>query len=301
MPTKVSARRQRCQKRMRLSKQRYVPEQNLVFDEVARIVRDFDERKAQKIRNKELAKQQEERLSLAKYRRSQEKNNFYRVNQWTGLRDQPDDDDVSGRNWMTHLCLKRKRSKFPSDVMFLINQFLNWIPAGCWLTTKTGCTGCGVKFLDSCRLGTSVCSWECYEIELRNRILRDYDAFITAAIELFNQPLYVFNVFDIDYMVNSYKYEYNPVLYESYEEIVNWHVYWNTPREYYEQLDYYDKWGICDYSDVSSQSSFFDRMDLEEEIKQVKFDQAIQEYNDDIWTNYRSHWTEWHTHVFYTK
>ena len=284
MPTKVSARRQRGQKRMKLHRRPFDPEQKLINAELVIIRREHEKR----LRVKELARLEKIRLEKERQNRSTEVNSLVRANNWTGLRVQPDN-DKAGRNWTTYSCLKRRRKSFPSELMVLINQFLNWVPAGCWLTTDIGCSGCGIKFLDSQRLGTSVCSWQCYEIELRNRILSDYDMFVNDITD-------VTTLFDEDCPILTSKYKYNRVLYKNYDEILDWHLYWNTPREYYEQLDQCDKlWGICYYIDNDQLSVDTPLDSLIDDVKRVL---AVQEYSDDVWQIYRPHWTDRHVHVF---
>ena len=86
--------------------------------------------------------------------------NPYRLDMWTGLRYRPDSGE---RNWTTRFCLRYKNSEFPEDVLILINEYLNWVPAGCWSTEyDRGCNECGIRYIDNKKYGASVCSWQCY-------------------------------------------------------------------------------------------------------------------------------------------
>ena len=72
--------------------------------------------------------------------------------------------DPIGRNWTLYFCLKRN-SKFPVDIMSIINAFLNWIPAGCWFPQPAlyrSCFHCGIGFVYTRHLNC-VCSRSCLE------------------------------------------------------------------------------------------------------------------------------------------
>lgn len=81
---------------------------------------------------------------------------------FTGLAVQPR--DGFGFNWMTLICLKKKRCNFPTEVMLSINAFLNWIPAGCW-NKPSGCI-CGSMYIFRNRFEEIACSQQCFQVIL---------------------------------------------------------------------------------------------------------------------------------------
>lgn len=109
-----------------------------------------------------------------------EKYNLDRINLWTGRRYSIN--KSIGRNWMTYYCLKGiVKNTGPLDcIMYLINEFLNWIPAGCWKNAKIFTYSCLV-----CNCGTwgrnfinesvSFCSYECQEKNGRQTIINEQD------------------------------------------------------------------------------------------------------------------------------
>lgn len=105
---------------------------------------------------------------------------------YTNLRCCPSD-NIEGRNWMTFICLSKKYNGFPGDAMTIINQFLNWIPAGCWNNVVVNyCRECGIGFVLN-SIGYYMrrfCSFRCYEFKCRRSIIEDYD----ISIELFILP-----------------------------------------------------------------------------------------------------------------
>ena len=103
---------------------------------------------------------------------------------WYGLRKKPSDIGIEGYNWTTFYCLKRiTNGLFPDDIMTYINQYLNWIPAGCWKIKNNwlnmNCHQCDYFPFISMRHLYS-CSFDCYEKRMRNIILNDYSRFIKA-------------------------------------------------------------------------------------------------------------------------
>jgi hypothetical protein len=104
-----------------------------------------------------------------------EKYNLVRQNYWTGLRFP--DDRKSGYNWTLYYCLLRIVNNGPLDiVMHLINEFLNWIPAGCWRISKIyadSCEtcGCGCWGGNNILVPIDFCSFECLEKNKRNEII----------------------------------------------------------------------------------------------------------------------------------
>jgi len=105
-----------------------------------------------------------------------------RQNYWTGLR-QPVNDNIAGRNWMTYYCMLRKtKYNTPMDgIMFIINDFLNWIPAGCWYANiYNSCTQCKCSYwIKNIKIFPSkYCSYQCMEKNIRYEINEDRQKFI---------------------------------------------------------------------------------------------------------------------------
>lgn len=90
---------------------------------------------------------------------------------WTGQRTRLD--NIEGRNWATFICFRQK-NVIPSVAIELINQFLNWLPAGCWKNGKTNCMICSAPF---CAMSdyVNLCSWECIERKKRNDIMMEQE------------------------------------------------------------------------------------------------------------------------------
>lgn len=171
-----------------------------------------------------------------------EKYSVVRSKNWTGLRTQPDN-DIEGRNWMTFFCLKRLNKYFSGiKVMKLINEYLNWVPAGCWNHPKTltiGCTECGILFIDHDRLGTQVCSWQCYERYLRGIIEKDFDLFIANAKNVENDLDKYNNIESIEFEVNCYAPCFDNIFYEHQYDIIEWYVDRETFRRSAEESHRY--------------------------------------------------------------
>lgn len=119
-----------------------------------------------------------------------------RANYWTGLRcaiNKP-----IGRNWMTYYCIKRiTKNTGPLDcIMYLINEFINWIPAGCWKNTNIfpdSCTvcNCGSWGGDLIKVPIAYCSYQCLETDRRNDLFIEQNN-ITNLMTIFKQlPHYV--------------------------------------------------------------------------------------------------------------
>lgn len=131
-----------------------------------------------------------------KFNVNHERANLITVNLWTGLR-RPKD-GICGRNWMTYICLKRRTKQVtPLDgIMYLINEFLNWIPSGCWTEMYVGrhsyqkgtiphfyrgqCSWCGGGFYKSIIESGGYCSVQCEEIDNRDLYIVEYEAYVHA-------------------------------------------------------------------------------------------------------------------------
>ncbi len=82
-------------------------------------------------------------------------------------------------NITLYYCLLRKNSNYPIDCLFYnINEFLNWLPAGCWKSDNL-CIQCSCpRYLNSCDLEHyyyschtyMICSWNCLEKKCRSDI-----------------------------------------------------------------------------------------------------------------------------------
>lgn len=302
--------------------------------EIAAICNEIEKKKNQEIYKKEVLIKSHIRLDKEIGIRLFEINRIERINLWTGLR-YPPDLNFEGRNWTTAYCIRKKirTYNFPMDVMFIINQFLNWVPAGCWGSSTniyyekclkiidfTCCTGCGIKFIDSRRIGANVCSWQCYEKELRNRIIRSYEYFISSAekmiIKIFNKEKKIVTTcfgtcyetyLDINNTVLggfkngniyiNYNSEYEPILYTNdYEKMINWYMCIHTPN-YYEEDEY--TYSLCSHtrSHITENNNWLLNNEYliiqEEAIKKIKMNYEIDEYNDDIWKiGYKQCWND---------
>lgn len=109
-----------------------------------------------------------------------------RQNYWTGLRVPTDN-----VNWMVYYCLIRKMNyTTPMDcIMYLINEYLNWMPALCWnLTEFNSCATCrcGHWCGDLSTIPVGYCSFQCLEIKRRNDIISESTYFIHV-MDLFNE------------------------------------------------------------------------------------------------------------------
>lgn len=153
------------------------------------ISNDIEKYKREKLelQNKKLLILQEiKSLQKCKQIITNEKINKKKYNYWTGYRN-PNTLENYEHNWTTFICLKYKRSTFPYEVMLLINQYLNWFPAGCWkpINSYVGCRECGFFILDK-HFDVNVCSWECYESLLRKNIITEYYNSIWYLLQLNN-------------------------------------------------------------------------------------------------------------------
>lgn len=106
-----------------------------------------------------------------------EKYTVVRSNYWNGLRN-PINQPV-GRNWMLYYCLRAvTKNTGPLDcIMYLINEFLNWIPASCWYnSTIHNCPVCKCSKWggDVINIPISYCSYECSEKESRKNIMEEW-------------------------------------------------------------------------------------------------------------------------------
>lgn len=282
MPKKVFRRRYQ---KLPMSK-----EQKILQD-IDQIIHEHKEKKAQQQKIKELAKQELSRIKLGKDRRNAEKYNWIRADKWTGLRIPPDN-EIEGRNWMTYICLHRKQPNFPADVMFLVNQFLNWVPAGCWYANMdNGCDMCGIRFLDLTIHAVNVCSFQCQELCLRSYILMDYDTCIKAACG--------FKRYDLPYVDFVFEMATSP----GYPIYHGDHLY-NYITGTNDMLE------LCRYDGESSDmmDSFFppecsssdnsdgpDIESLELELENVR--NGIDD-EDDIWTTHYSRWKNSESMIF---
>lgn len=145
-----------------------------------------------------------------------------------------------GHNWTIYYCLLYKLTpNMPLDnVMILINEFLNWIPAGCWKYRNLNhCIYCNdlIQFSKNRNWFYNVivnnypigyCSYYCVEKHTRNNIINNYyDIFDKIELE-FNSILFSKYETPIDdcslfyyedkYLASKNKYENNE--YEYYDE-----------------------------------------------------------------------------------
>lgn len=109
-----------------------------------------------------------------------EKYSLKRRNYWTGLRLT---NKKLGTNWTTYYCLlyKYRNKGIPLDcIMYLLNEFLNWIPAGCWNMYIDCCPvcKCGTWGGDLIKVPLGHCSYECMEKDTRNIILQDQEKIV---------------------------------------------------------------------------------------------------------------------------
>lgn len=147
---------------------------------------------------------EEQEIQSRLIRRS-ELNYISRANYWTGLCYQPKNEE---RNWTTYICLL-KRFKFPKELMVHINEYLNWLPAGCWYKLN-GCEECGVP----CKYELRFCSWHCMEIYNRNEIMQDYE----------NMRIILFNEWIKNECSNNYDGDYN-IYYRFKKILIEDHIY----------------------------------------------------------------------------
>lgn len=122
-----------------------------------------------------------------------EKYSLIRQNYWTGLR--VPDINKTGHNWMLYYCLIRlTQNKCPLDcIMYLINEYLNWIPAGCWKNASIfadSCVcGCGCWGGDIENVPIGFCSYSCLEKNRRENIINEWSTF-SDILNLFkNYPI----------------------------------------------------------------------------------------------------------------
>lgn len=153
-----------------------------------------------------------------------EKYTIIRDNYWSGLR-RPINDPI-GRNWMLFYCFKRiTKNKCPMDcIMYLINEFLNWIPAGCWKDLKYFINCCSI-----CKCGCwngTTCSYECEEKEERLYIVNEWQNMINI-IDVFviqdtNEALEIMD--DIEYQTyNTYIwYSNSDIDYDDFSDFDMW-------------------------------------------------------------------------------
>jgi hypothetical protein len=158
---------------------------------------------------------------IKKYIDNIEKNSQI-IDIYTGLRNYIDINSAEF-NWTTYICLSYKNKQFSKDIMNIINEYLNWIPAGCWskkyyksfwnndsiykwLNHK--CI-CGIKiinysyFIDD---NEYTCSIRCHEELTRHFIYEDYERYSNYCKQLKNElsnnnskieidEYYIYNIF----------------------------------------------------------------------------------------------------------
>jgi hypothetical protein len=255
MPTRRSTRVEKWRKHKRMTRSSKVfSEDSFIQEETLRIQK---ERRLLKVQ-KELSRQENERLKLMHFERIKERHSSRRVNAWTGLRFPPED-NVEGRNWTFYYCSMRFHEKFPKNVVStIVNEFLNWIPAGCWNKPGKGCTECGISVTDKSFLGVKVCSHQCYELTLRKVIIDDYKFFAHSVLKVIHDPLFNyceengFDEEDIAYRedrirrtihLSNYHSGFNRIYYADTSERFRW--FNNTPRmdRFYKLLDEADRTG----------------------------------------------------------
>lgn len=320
MPTRVSAKILRYRKRCKMSKnsqriiyetrneqENYKIEQEQLQEKLRRKQNKIKERHEKKEREQEEQKQvwdakQRYRIEIR----------FNRTNNWTGLRNQPKGDWE--RNWTTYFCLF-KRFKFPKELMIPINEYLNWLPAGCWYKLD-GCIECGgvIYNIDNYGEKDSTCSRRCNEAYNRFYIIenmeRIYD-FMQSDTDLISH-LITCN-YDIEkycYMkcknsknnkLDKYDKENSNVVYQNK---LNHQLYdekdtYSGRCRYYEFLDNCDRYGY--YYDSDEELDYRNNISIniiKNELKNLYKLILLSETNDDIWQQYRSHWSEHLIHVF---
>lgn len=305
MPKGATSSKFRCQKRRKLIKTsrciKIINEsQKEVLPSTASLIED---RRA----IKEHLKEMECELTMRKENRHFEKYDVNRHFNWTGLRNRPNS-EIEGRNWTIYYCLtkyckKRNIHNFPSDVMVSINQFLNWVPAGCWSKSKNNCSECNIKYLDYDIFGATVCSWQCYEKNLRSRIMED---FITSYNYLFevckNSNVVTYDDANYKMYLIGYKRSYDGNLYSDQHSLIQWYSYLHETDDMSDIVGFGYSESMYSVDNCSTYDSEFDysmmlAIHREDEAEFYKYVNS-QEELDDIWTNYRPHWGESLINVF---
>ncbi len=142
--------------------------------------------------------------------RNNEMYSIHRYQNWNGIRNRSGN-NVEGRNWMTYICLKRLNKDIPDDIFVSINEYLNWIPAGCWRLLSDiyikGCIECGSLFKQYNIINANVCSWRCYESICRKNILKDYNIFVNAISDIITTDFQLIQNYDsIEFMLRDLNY-----------------------------------------------------------------------------------------------
>lgn len=97
---------------------------------------------------------------------------------WYGLR-RPNNYTTINRNCSILIYIQKNKKDFPCEIMIIINDFLNWVPAGCW---TMGCLYCKFRFVNYSV--SRICSWDCLEKIYRKEIMEEYDTF-TQYIQMY--------------------------------------------------------------------------------------------------------------------
>lgn len=157
-------------KNCKMSKNSRVLNKEQIEIEIKQLQEQLQEKKEQLQERRELVRKENEKENIARQQCNAEMDNAH-TNNWTGLRYQPKGDWE--RNWTTYFCLS-KRYTFPKDLMIPINEYLNWLPAGCWYKIR-GCAECGTV----CRpINKNFCAERCKEAYGRFIIMRTiYDIY----------------------------------------------------------------------------------------------------------------------------
>lgn len=162
-----------------------------------------------------------------------EKYTITRYNYWKGLR-VPNIKD-NGHNWSVYFCLRRKtNNKCPLDgIIYLINEYLNWIPAGCWRNPDIYPDICPVCWCghwggDIDKIPITFCSYECLEKDLRMELIKEQEKILN-----------VFMLFNNNYTLDGL--EEMEILLENSDNIIlnNWFPYELCEDEYDDYDDMY--------------------------------------------------------------
>lgn len=112
-----------------------------------------------------------------------EKFDLNRANYWSGLR--LPNVKKNGYNWTIYYCLLyTTKNSGPLDIiMYLINEYLNWMPAGSWknpILHNNNCPicWCGCWGGDINLIPISFCSYECLEKQRRIELFNEWDQIV---------------------------------------------------------------------------------------------------------------------------
>lgn len=149
-----------------------------------------------------------------------EKYLMIRKNYWTGARCSIN--EPVGRNWTTYYCFIRlTNNKCPLEcIMLLINEYLNWIPAGCWNHGIEICILCGCGSWCNDIYTLPYCSYECKEQYERNRIVNEQSEILNLMdlfVKFSNEPSYI-GILLHNFIENQYVSAYPLEWYSDYSE-----------------------------------------------------------------------------------